>query len=55
MTSVYHSAPCYVLELETRPLSELGPAAGLGYGAADRDLDPTSVDAIVRWLRQKSQ
>jgi pimeloyl-ACP methyl ester carboxylesterase len=45
----------HVLELEPRALAELRAGAPVNYNAADRTLDPATVQAIVDWLVSSSR
>ncbi len=54
-TVVYPANANHVLKHEMRPREELIPAeVQAGYSAADRDLDPEALTAILDWLRSRS-
>jgi hypothetical protein len=54
VTFNYPANANHVLKLEERPFEELAATGGGDYNAADRVLDPETVDIILAWLAEQT-
>ncbi len=50
VTIVYPENANHILKFEPKPAAELTAADAVAYNAADRVLDPESLQAILDWL-----
>ncbi|HOU40197.1 MAG TPA: hypothetical protein PK829_02910, partial [Promineifilum sp.] len=54
VTFSYPANANHVLKLEEKPAGELTAADGANYNAADRVLDPETVQIILDWLAERT-
>ena len=53
-TFSYPANANHILKLEETPVEELTAANGANYNAADRVLDPGTVEVILEWLAEET-